>query len=78
MIIGNNNFKNFGRKINPTDNSISKLNLNTEESKYKDVNNTNEMYEKSMIMLQERFKKGLISYEEFTKQCEKLNKLRRK
>ena len=78
MIIGNNNFKNFGRKINTTDNSISKPNFNTEEIKYKDVNNSKEMLDKSMIMLQERFKKGLISYEEFTKQCEKLNKLRRK
>ena len=42
------------------------------------VMDKNDMADKSFAMLHERYEKGLISLEEFTKQCNKLNKLRQK
>ena len=38
----------------------------------------NDMADKSFAMLHERYENGLISLEEFTKQCNKLNKIRQK
>lgn len=85
MIIGNNNsfnktpnLNNIGKNINMNNNTQQKPGLIHEEAKYKDASNSNDMLDKSMVMLQDRLQNGLISYEEFTKQCEKLNKLRRK
>ena len=44
---------------------------------HKDINNSNEMLEQSLEILQDRFNNGLISYDDFIKQCNKLNKLRK-
>ena len=78
MIIGNDKINKINKNNNPITNNISNPSYTHEEAKYKDASNRTEMLDKSMIMLQERYQNGLISYEEFTKQCEKLNKLRRK
>jgi hypothetical protein len=65
----------------------SKVSNNTErkvipERKAAQINanvmDKNDMADKSFAMLQERYANGLISIEEFTAQCNKLNKLRQK
>lgn len=76
MIIGNNNYNpkanNFKNKMN---------NIKTtgpiQTNPHKDINNSNEMLESSFNMLQQRLNMGLITYDEFQKQCNKLNKLRK-
>lgn len=45
---------------------------------YANINNKNEMADKSFAMLQERLNNGLISLEEFNKKCQQLNKQRQK
>lgn len=86
MILGNNNFskENFQNKMNAIKNNASNMNsnksINTNSistNQYKDVTNQDEMISRSLEMLQERLNKGLISYEEFQKQCTKLGKLRK-
>lgn len=82
MIIGNNNYNpnnnNFKSKMNVIkNNSIMKPSHNMQTKQYKDVNNSNEMIEESLKLLQERFNQGLIAYDDFIKQCNKLNKLRK-
>jgi len=84
MIIGNNNYNpnanNFKNKMTAIKNN-SLLGHHTSKeiqtNAYKDVNNSNEMLQESLEMLQERFNKGLISYDDFMKQVNKLNKLRK-
>ena len=66
MIIGKNN-----NKMQP---SIE----NNRKVYHTDVMNKEEMADKSFQMIEERYKNGLISLEEYTKQCNKLNKLRQK
>jgi len=66
MIIGKNGFK----SQNITD--------DIKEKKYTNVLDKNDMADKSLAMLKERYSQGLISLDEFTKQCNKLNKIRRK
>ena len=84
MIIGNNSFNqgnNFQNKMNAIKNNARKIRhngMNNENiNKYKDINNQNEMIDKSLAMLQERLNNGLISLNDFQKQCEKLGKLRK-
>lgn len=81
MIIGNNNFNennNFQNKMNTIKENKQIFNNNpinpTNTNQYKDVNNRNEMLEGSFNILKERLDKGLISYDEFMKQCNKLRK----
>ena len=44
------------------------------QNPYKDINNTQEMRERSFEILQQRYNDGLISIEEFSKKCENLRK----
>ena len=81
MIIGNNNFNennNFQNKMNTIKENKQIFNNDpinpTNTNQYKDVNNRNEMLEGSFNILKERLDKGLISYDEFMKQCNKLRK----
>ena len=46
------------------------------DQKYTNVNNQNDMYDKSLAMLNERLKNGLISFDEFNKQVNLLAKKR--
>ena len=87
MIIGNNNNintnSNFIKNNHPNENnnSVTKTNplIDSNSARvHTDVMSKNAMADKSFAMLQERYEKGLISIEEFTKQCNKLNKLRNK
>ena len=79
MIIGKNTKinhnmnQNFNSEVNP-----KPFTDDIHKKQYTDVTSKNEMADKSFAMLQERYNNGLISLEEFTKQCNKLNKLRRK
>ena len=85
MIIGNNSFNqnnNFQSKMNSIKNNASNMehsssNTTTHTSAYKDINNKNEMIDKSIEMLEQRLRNGLITHEEFQKQCAKLGKLRK-
>ena len=84
MIIGNNNMNNnsnFIRNNNPINNNSNHHNVLPERKAAQinaNVMNKNDMADKSFAMLQERYENGLISLEEFTKQCNKLNKIRQK
>ena len=82
MIIGNNNNfndNNFQRKLDSIKENANnhKHNDNPHIKQYKDINNSDEMLNESISILQDRLNKGLISYEDFMKQCDKLNKLRK-
>ena len=82
MIIGNKNYNtnaNFMKNNAPSnDNSKHTLPERKAAQINADVMNKGDMADKSFAMLHERYEKGLISIEEFTKQCNKLNKLRQK
>lgn len=89
MIIGNgnNNFSNqntnFQNKFNTikqanNQTSNDPYNSNMNRNHYTDVSNKDAMFEKSFQMLQERLDQGLISLDDFHKQCSRLNKLRQK
>ncbi|MBQ9018901.1 MAG: hypothetical protein IJ097_01140 [Bacilli bacterium] len=87
MIIGNdNNFNNtdanFRKKFNTikeaSKNNINITNQKLETPKYTNINNKEDMIDRSFNMLQQRLNQGLISLDEFNKQCNKLNKLRNK
>ena len=88
MIIGNNsNFNNqnnnFQNKMQAIKNSSENMQPNNQynnqvKNHYTDINNKNAMLDKSFEMLQERLSQGLISLDEFHRQCNKLNKLRQK
>ena len=88
MIIGdnknNNNFGNdFNRKFNEIKTSYEKNKQNnssdlTNIHSLNNASNKDEMLDKSFAMLQERYNNGTISLEEFTRQCNKINKLRQK
>ena len=83
MIIGNNNFNSNNNNFKNKMDAIKNNSLNLEHSninntnKYKDINNQNEMIDRSLEILQDRLNKGLISHDEFQKQCAKLGKLRK-
>ena len=84
MIIGNNNFNsndnNFKNKMNAIKENANNFTSNSNSintNRYKDINNSNEMADRSLDMLQDRLNRGLISYEDFQKQCAKIGKLRK-
>ncbi len=89
MIIGNNNdFKNnnflntknnFKTKFNQYKNNEKTNHKNIfvkdiKEQVYTNVNNRDDMYNKSLAMLNERLNNGLISLDEFNKQVKELLK----
>jgi len=85
MIIGNNSNSSFNHNTIPkynnkkNDNSSTKLiNSKPIQNHYSNPLNKNEMADKTYHMLEERYKNGLISLEEFHKQCNKLSKFRNK
>ena len=83
MIIGNNkptNNSNFMKNDSSNNGPIKHNTLPEKKAAQINANvmNKNDMADKSFAMLQERYANGLISIEEFTKQCNKLNKLRQK
>jgi len=91
MLIGNNNNfnnNNFATKFKAVNennantnnfNNQQKTNFNAKpENKYTDVNNSSEMIDKSLQMLQNRLDNGLITLEEFNSKCNQINKLRKK
>lgn len=57
---------------------ISPYKETTQTAFFKNINDKNEMAEKSFAMLQERLNNGLITIDEFKKKCEYLNKQRQK
>ncbi len=81
MIIGKDNLepKNFiynkkeNNQIPEKNNYIENYHL-----KNNDINNETAIADKSFAMLQERYKQGLITIDEFTKKCNHLNKIRQK
>ncbi len=79
MIIGNNSNNSF--KHNPinynTNNTQKEFNSTPNQNHYNNPLNKNEMADKTYQMLEERLKNGLISLEEFHKQCNKLSKFRK-
>ena len=75
MIIGNNNFDSLKKNNNPLNKPMVDINRKTYHT---DVTDKDEMADKSFAMLEERYKNGLISLDEYTKECNKLNKLRQK
>ena len=75
MIIGKNNLNNPTQNTNPINKPVTENNRSTYHT---DVMNKNEMADKSFAMIEERYRNGLISLDEYTKQCNKLNKLRQK
>ena len=85
MIIGNNNFNsnnnNFKNKMDAIKENSKNIGNNHSNpistNQYKDVNNSNEMLDRSLDILQDRLNKGLISYEDFQKQCTRIGKLRK-
>ena len=84
MIIGNNNptsNSNFMKNVPNNPGSNDKPHTLPERKAAQinaNVMNKNDMADKSFAMLQERYANGLISLEEFTKQCNKLIILRQK
>lgn len=77
MIIGKDKFnKSFTKNYINKNNSINNINHfnNLESMKNTNVLDKNEMRDKSFQILQDRLNKGLISIDEFNKQCNKLNK----
>ena len=87
MIIGNNN--NFNNDNNNFNNKFrmvkeegmkNKNNINPfgKQDRYKDINNRETINDKAFTILEERYKNGLISIEEFNKKCNQLNKMRQK
>ena len=86
MIIGNNtsfnnNDNNFRNKMDAIRENSKNMNDNHSSSistnQYKDINNSNEIIDRSLDILQDRYDSGLISYEDYYQQCVKLGKLRK-
>lgn len=85
MIIGNNN--NFSKnpflnnKQNNHTNNTNNINTLTEDIsyfKYTNPKNKNDMCDKSLAMIKDRYEKKLITLDEFKKQSEKIRKFREK
>ena len=82
MIIGGNNNENkkplthspdFNNKFRQQSNTkFINNNQPISQNPYKDITNSKEMQERSFDILQQRYKEGLISIEEFSKKCEQL------
>jgi len=94
MIIGSNNQNNFNNPLNEDNQFKTRMDniklaneLNTyNDGLIDDVNSTrfnnpldrDQMSDKTLAMLHDRLSKGLISMEEFNKQCNELAKKRNK
>ncbi|MBR2827614.1 MAG: hypothetical protein IKE70_00060 [Bacilli bacterium] len=91
MIIGNNNgnnsfTSNFQRRNNlikeEAKKNQGKVNMFQEDKRIhlasSDATNQKMMLDKSFAMLQERYRNGLITIDEFNKKCTQLNKFREK
>lgn len=88
MIIGNGNNSNKSFNINNNfQKNINKSISNTEQKRNvftKDIfsieggntSNSNDMYNKSLAMLNDRLEKGLITMDEFNKKCNSIAKKR--
>ena len=83
MILGNNNNDIFNKRNNLIVEEGKKnqniINMFQEEKivkKSTDPTNKIAMADKSFAILQERYRNGLITIEEFNKKCEQLNKFR--
>lgn len=77
MIIGKDKFnKSFTKNYSSQNNNINTFNHfnNLESMKNTNVLDKNEMRDKSFQILQDRLNKGLITIDEFNRQCNKLNK----
>ena len=84
MIIGGNNngnrnplakspdFNNKFRNNNANFINNNKPQQPISQNHYKDITNSKEMTERSFDILQQRYKDGLISIEEFSRKCEQL------
>lgn len=88
MIIGNNsNFSNNNHFLNnnfnnnkPVNNNFNNNSLTKDLSsfKYTDPKNKNDMYDKSLAMLKERYDNNLITLDEFNRKCNLIRKNREK
>lgn len=88
MIIGNNNNNSFNNNFldnnfanaNKNNNSLDNTFLTNDLTTFAHTNpmDNNQMYDKSLAMLKDRYDKKLISLEEFSKGCEKIRKNRQK
>jgi len=89
MIIGNNNNNSFpseqerfNRRMNTIQENNQKNNnwhlIDNNPLKKYDVTNKNDMADKSLAMLQNRLNNGLISLDEFNRQCLQIEKQRQK
>ena len=70
----NNNFPNRNQTINQPDTSLLTGDLST--FAHTNPMDNNQMYDKSLAMLKERYDKKLISLDEFSKGCEQIRKNR--
>ena len=87
MIIGNNN-QNLNTGLNHKYNTNLHTNNNSNNNnifeadkkalKNGNIFSKNDMADKSLAMLQERYNQGLISIEEFNQKCAQLNRQRNK
>ena len=84
MIIGNNtNIKktSFNKKLdqikdnnnNYTSSKVNPFVDNVNSQKYNNASDTKNMNNKRLAMLHERLEKGLITVEQFSKECKKIN-----
>lgn len=81
MIIGNNSNNSFNHNTmsyKHTNNNQEKIKQTPNQNHYSNPLNKDEMADKTYQMLEERLKNGLISLDEFHKQCNKLSKFRNK
>lgn len=77
MIIGKDKFnKSFTKNYSNQNNNINNVNHfnNLESMRNTNALDKNEMRDKSFQILQDRLNKGLITIDEFNRQCNKLNK----
>ena len=88
MIIGNNNsFNNDNVNFNNKFRAIKENSMNNKQNnvsflddthKYTNINSKNDVADKSFQILKDRLDKGLISFDEFNKRCQSINKTRQK
>lgn len=85
MIIGNNfnnpnqqsnRFHNNFKRVQNQSNKTNAFVKNLSSMAHTDASNRNDMYEKTMALLNERLQNKQITMEEFRKQCEALGKRR--
>lgn len=83
MIIGKNNNQNLTNPNNTFNERMKAIQKNSERlerpyyhddpNKSYDILNKNDMKKKTFAMLEERLRNGIISTEEYNRQCQKLN-----